>query len=209
MNKWVTDTSIADEMLRGANAQIPGFKKLEESDHFPTLNELFLLAAGDIDSVIDLGCGAAEFGRIYSFFDYVGVDLPHVIEQTAKKKNPNLNYIKFNVYEDDYAFLGEADLILMNAFISELAIADDVLEKVLSAARGYIIIHRQKIEHFEDSNVRYKEYSGYLNKRYTCAVLSASYLESLLEKYQFEIVKKQNSSTPEEISMLLKKKENL
>ena len=209
MNNWVTDKTIADEMLRGAKAEIPGFKKLEESSHFPTLNELFLHAAGDVESIIDLGCGAGEFGRIYNFFDYTGVDLPHVIEQTAKKKNPHLNYVTFNAYEDDYTFLGNADFILMNAFISELAAADEVLEKVLAFSSRYVLLHRQKIEHFEDANVKYIEYAGYLNKRYTCAVFSAQYLENLLEKYNFEIIKKQHSSTPEEVSLLLKKKENL
>ena len=40
MNNWVTNKKIADEMLRGAKAEIPGFKKLEESNHFETLNKL-------------------------------------------------------------------------------------------------------------------------------------------------------------------------
>ena len=207
MNNWVTNKNIADEMLRGAKAQIPGFKKLEESDHFKTLNELFLEASADIDNVMDLGCGAAEFGRLYGFFDYVGVDLPHVIEKAAKKKNPNLRYIEFNAYEDDYTFMKEADLILMNAFISELSKADEVLNRVLNAATKYVIIHRQKIEHFEDENVKYKPYLGYLNEQYTCAVLSEKFLNELIEKYNFEIIRRQYSSTPEEFSLLLKKKE--
>lgn len=208
MNNWVTNKNIANEMLRGAKAQIPGFKKLEESDHFKTLNSLFLEASGDVDSVMDLGCGAAEFGRIYGFFDYTGVDLPHVIDKAAKKKNPNLKYIEFNAYEDDYRFLQSADLILMNAFISELSKADVILEQVLKVATKYVIIHRQKIEHFEKENVKYREYAGYLNERYTCAILSENFLQSIVERHDFEIVKRQYSSTPEEFSLLLKKKEN-
>ena len=49
--------------------------------------------------VLDLGCGAAEFGRVYEFFDYTGADLPHVIEGAAKKKNPNLKYLTFDIFQ--------------------------------------------------------------------------------------------------------------
>ena len=207
MNNWVTNKKIADEMLRGAKAEIPGFKKLEESNHFETLNNLFLEASGEVDSIIDLGCGAAEFGRIYKFFDYTGVDLPHVINNTAKKKNPDLKYIEFNAYIDDYGFMKDTDLILMNAFISELSKADEILEQVLKIATKYVIIHRQKIEHFGKERVKYREYTGYLNERYTCAVLSENFLQSVIEQYGFKIIRRQHSSTPEEFSLLLKKKE--
>jgi|18_taG_2_1085343.scaffolds.fasta_scaffold03105_2 SAM-dependent methyltransferase len=205
MNNWVTDHSIADEMLRGANAELPGFQRLEETGHFKTLNNLFLQAASDVDSVLDLGCGAAEFGRIYSFFEYTGVDLEHVLERTARKKNPHLNYIAFNAYEDDYTFMQDHDLILMNAFISEIQKSDEIFETILQNAKRFIILHRQKLHDFEDAAVKYVKYHGYLNKEYTCAILSNQYFEDIIKKHNFKIIDKQHSSTPEEWSILLKK----
>ncbi len=192
-------------MLAGSRCELPGFKKLENSEHFQTLNRLFLLASGDIENIIDLGCGAAEFGRIYSFFDYVGADLPHIIENVAKKKNPNLSFYNFDAYKTDYKFLKKYDLILMNAFISELSSADLILEKVLTNAKKYVLIHRQKLGMFKEKNIKYTEYRGYLNREYTCSVFSEKYLEDLIAKKGFRLVKSLPSDTPEEVSFLLKR----
>jgi|ETNvirenome_6_85_1030632.scaffolds.fasta_scaffold113633_1 SAM-dependent methyltransferase len=205
MNNWVTDKDIAAEMLRGARGDIPGFKPLEMTEHFKSLNKAFL-HADDVDSVLDLGCGAADFGRVYRFFDYTGADLPHMIENVAKKKNPNLNFMTFDAYKSDFKFVSEYDLVLANAFISEIANADHIFEKILDNSKKYILIHRQKVEHFKENNVKYVEYTGYLNKNYTCSVFSEEYFNNVVEEKGYFIVAKVPSETPGEHTILIKRR---
>jgi hypothetical protein len=206
MNNWVTDHEIAQEMLRGATGEIPGFLPLEQTKHFQSLNQAFLYASAEIDSILDLGCGAADFGRLYSFFDYVGADQPHIIEEVAKKKNVHLKFMTFDAYNSDFGFIAPYDLILMNAFISEIAMADEIFKKVLQKASKYVLIHRQKVEAF-DENVQYREYRGYLGKIYTCAILSENYFNETLAENGFTIEIKAPSATPGEYTLLLKKEQ--
>tara|TARA_R110000824_G_scaffold232511_1_gene420566 strand:+ start:7605 stop:8228 length:624 start_codon:yes stop_codon:yes gene_type:complete len=207
MNNWVTDKDIAAEMLRAARGEIPGFKSLELTEHFKSLSAAFLRAA-DVNSILDLGCGAAEFGRLYGFFDYTGADLPHMIENVAKKKNPNLNFVTLDAYNSDFKFISEYDLVLVNAFISEVSKADEIFEKILDNSKNYILIHRQKIQRFNDCNVKYMEYIGYLNKTYTCSVFSADYFSDILEEKGYNVAAKIPSETPGEHTILIKRKKS-
>jgi len=206
MNNWVTDHDIAQEMLRGATGQIPGFLPLEKTKHFQSLNQAFLHAAAEVDSILDIGCGAADFGRVYGFFDYMGADQPHIIEEVAKKKNPNLQFMTFDAYSTDFDFASLYDLVLMNAFISEINQANIIFKKILQKSQKYVLIHRQKIEPL-DKDVEYRNYTGYLNKIYTCAVLSQQFFDNTLKENNFKVEVKIPSETPGEFTLLLKKEE--
>ena len=206
MNNWVTNKDIALEMLRGAKCQIPGFQKLEETPHFKSLNKIFLYCSGNVKTILDLGCGCAEFGRVYKFFDYTGADLPHVIENAAKKKNPHLKYLIFDAYNSKLEFIKNYDLIIANAFISELSQPDIVLEKVLKNATKYIILHRQKIHKNINQDVSYIKYNGYLGEEYTCSIFSEEFFLSKAKEHSFVVEKALNSGTAqEEYTILLRK----
>ena len=194
-------------MLRGAKCQIPGFQKLEDTPHFKSLNKIFLYCSGDVESILDLGCGCAEFGRVYQFFDYTGADLPHVIDGAAKKKNPHLKYLTFDAYQDKLDFLKNYDLILANAFVSELSQADIVLDKILKNANKYIILHRQKIHKSTNQDVSYIRYRGYLGEEYTCSIFSEQFFLSKIEEHSFKIEKSLNSGTAEEEYTILLRKD--
>ena len=206
MNNWVTDPEIAQEMLRGATGEIQGFLPLEQTRHFQSLNQTFLHASADVDSILDIGCGAADFGRLYNFFDYMGADQPHIIEEVAKKKNPHLQFMTFDAYNTDFDFVSQYDLVLMNAFISEIAEANIIFKKILQKAHKYVLIHRQKIEPLTEE-VQYRNYTGYLDKTYTCAILSEEFFNKTLNVNNFKLEIKIPSETPGEFTMLLRKED--
>ena len=61
------------------------FKCLEESDHFDALKACFDMVR-DSETLLDLGCGAAEVARVFNNFDYTGADLPHIVEEATEDK---------------------------------------------------------------------------------------------------------------------------
>ena len=101
-NAWYNETILPKEMVSKVISHENGWSKLEHSDHFRFLDELINLT--ESKTIADIGCGAAELGRIYNNFNYTGFDLPHIIEKVSKVVNPNLNYQVFDAYNFDYTF---------------------------------------------------------------------------------------------------------
>jgi hypothetical protein len=154
---WYDNTVLPKQMVDGALGNIPGWTRLEQSGHFGVLDEL-VREANPI-SIVDLGCGAAEVGRVYSNINYTGLDLPHIIENVAKVVNPTLQYIEFDANTSDFTIFKDFDLIICNSFISELPNPLEILNKLLTNMGRYIIIHRQ---YFDDST-KFTNYKTYGN----------------------------------------------
>lgn len=178
------DKNVLPSSMVNAN-----FKCLEESDHFDALKTCFDMVC-DSETLLDLGCGAAEVARVFNNFDYTGADLPHIIEEVSKVKNPDAKYVKFNIEKDDLHFLTDKDVVLMNSFVSEIPNWYLALSKVLVAAEKYIILHRQTVTDQKSSLVKYKTYGDLLT---TNSVINYEDLIRLFEMNSFEKIYEANS----------------
>ena len=193
---WFNKSILPDAMVNS------GFKPLHQSDHFEALDECFKMAEGN--SLLDLGCGIAEAGSTFTDYSYTGADLPHIIENAARKKNPDLNFIYFEAGEDNYDFVGEYDIVLMNSFISEVPDWYRILSHVLSNAKKYIIIHRQEVTS-EPSFLQ--EYRTYANLTTVKTVINYDDLIMLFERSGYQIELEVNSFPSDNVqkTFLLKK----
>tara|TARA_R110000765_G_scaffold348260_1_gene438345 strand:+ start:209 stop:814 length:606 start_codon:yes stop_codon:yes gene_type:complete len=173
---WFNKSILPNAMINS------GFKPLHQSDHFEALDKCFKMAEGE--SLLDLGCGIAEAGSTFTDYSYTGADLPHIIDQCALKKNPDLDFIHFEAGEDNYDFVGKYDIVLMNSFISEVPDWYRVLSHVLLGAKKYIIIHRQEVTS-EPSFLQ--EYKTYANLMTIKTVINYDDLVVLFERSGYEI----------------------
>lgn len=178
------DKNVLPSSMVNAN-----FKCLEESDHFDALKACFDMVR-DSETLLDLGCGAAEVARVFNNFDYTGADLPHIVEEVSKAKNPDAKYVKFNIEKDDLHFLSGKDIVLMNSFVSEIPNWYFALSKVLDVAEKYIILHRQTVTDQKSSLVKYKTYGDLLT---TNSVINYEDLVRLFEMNSFEKIYEVNS----------------
>lgn len=197
MNKtaWYDNNSLPSDMVNGALGH-KGWGRLESSDHFKILNDL--IKSVNPKSIADLGCGAAEIGRLYPEIDYTGFDLPHIIEKVAKTVNPNLKYQNFDAYNFDYTVFKQYDLLVCNSFISELTEPINVLKQILENSDHYLIIHRQ----FFSDKTEFIEYETYANLRTIRSHIGLEDFNNLLIGH--EIVTKINSVWGD--TVLIKKK---
>lgn len=150
---WQDENLCPSEMLRGARGEL--FPILEKSDHFLVLqylvNKFIEFRYRDnpdnklLPYCLELGCGAAEFSRVFKDkFYYVGADLSHIIEKVSKVQNPSNRYIKFDIQDNDLQFLSGFELVVMSAFIDVMEKPLEILEKVLEKSEKYVLIHRQE-----------------------------------------------------------------
>jgi hypothetical protein len=116
---------------------------------------------------IDLGCGNERYG--YLFSDYEGIDLP-----------------EFNVYESDCKFIAKYDIVLTNAFIDVMEFPVLVMDKILTHATNYVIIHRQELTKEKTSVEKRSSYGGWTWH----SKINDSEFYELLKKHNFEIIKK-------------------
>lgn len=174
---WFDEENLPIAMINS------NFKKLEESEHFYSLSEC-LNKVKEASSIIDLGCGAGEVGRVLSSnYKYVGADLPHIIEKVSKVKNPSNEYLHFNAEKNDMKFINKYDVVLMNSFLSEIPNWYLVLSKILTNAKKYIIIHRQSIT--KDSS-KLEEYITYGNLKTINTIINYESLIKFFEMNNFE-----------------------
>ena len=141
---------IASDMVKGALCQLKGFNKLEDADHFPYLKDHLEKIPSPLKKLADVGCGAGEISRAFPNYDYIGFDLPHIVEEVALKVNPDSKYEKLDVVEAGSETIRNTfssfDIVLCNSVISELENGESVLNSIFEASPNYIILHRQEIQ---------------------------------------------------------------
>ena len=136
-------SDVHEPMLAGAEGKL--WNKLEDSSHWPVLKKLLdYCQANGMSTLCDVGCGAAALGRVYDSVSYTGADLPGIIKNVAKRFAPDLNFIEFDINES-IAFLSKYDCLVLGAFIDVMEKPLDALEKILSVAKKYVIVHRQHL----------------------------------------------------------------
>lgn len=151
---WFNEDVLPSDMVKGATGE-KGWLRLEHSDHFKVLNDFIQNLS--ILKMADIGCGAGELGRLYPNINYVGFDLPHIIDKVGKVVNPKLNYIEFDADDFSYETLKEFDLIVCNSFISELNNPIEILDKLINNTTKYLLIHRQ----FFSNETNFSNYNTY------------------------------------------------
>ena len=197
---WLNEEELPDFMVNTF------FKKLKESEHFPALLKCFEKIK-DSSTIIDLGCGTGEAGRVFSDFKYVGADLPHIIEKVSKIRNPNNNYLKFNAENNNVDFINEFDIVLMNSFLSEIPNWYLILSKILINAKKYVILHRQSITNGQTKFIEYNPY-GYNKIKAINNVINYQQLINLFEFNNFEKIVEEKSfpdSLTDKYTFLFKK----
>lgn len=178
MTAWYDKNILPSEMVNGALGK-NGWKRLEFTEHFKILNDMVLKCNGN--KIADLGCGAAEVGRLYhGTHDYTGFDLPHIIQKVAKEVNQNLNYVEFDANNFDYSTLLEYDIIICNSFISELVNPLEILEKIINNTEKNLIIHRQ----FFSDKTQLVEYNTYGNLKTTRSYIQYDTFLKLLTNHK-------------------------
>lgn len=200
-NAWYDNSILPNEMVKAIRGDY-GWKKLEYSEHFTTLDTLIKITK--TNSIIDIGCGAAEVGRVYNNLDYCGCDLSHIIENVAEVINPGKNYIKFDADENqDMSFIENYEVLLMSGFLSELEYPLKFIKNIIKYNINYILIHRQDFTDGESKLVEYHTYGGI--KTTNSIINYKEFIDILKDKY--EVIVKQNSgfTNSDKCSILLKK----
>ena len=159
------------------------WSKLEDTEHFLILDEMIKIS--ECKSMADVGCGAGEVGRIYGDnIEYVGFDLPHIVEKVSKVLNSSRNFVHFDSNKNDFSTLSKFDLILCSGFISELTNLMETIEKILSNAKDFVIIHRQSF----DKSSNFTKYTTYAGLETTRANIGRDEFMSLLTEKKFKIL---------------------
>lgn len=198
---WYNEEELPKDMIEGANGNKLNFKKLEDSNHFPTLENLIALT--ECRRMADIGCGAGEVGRVFGKkINYTGYDLPHIIEKVGKEINPELDFACFDANESDFAFLENYDLILCNGFISELTNPLEILGKILNCSKEFVIVHRQ----FIDAKTSFEDYVTYGNLLTPRSTVGRKDLTALLKEKKFQIIEMYDSESWGQ-SFLLKRRQ--
>jgi trans-aconitate methyltransferase len=118
------------------------YPPLRETEHGRELYRLINRIDDSDSTLLDLGCGSAEISS-WVKAQYTGADLPNVIRNISKKFNPELDYIYIDITNHKGKLLKGFDIIVMNAFIDVMEDPLKILDKVLSSAKKYVILHRQ------------------------------------------------------------------
>lgn len=197
-NIWYNKDTIPELMVQGALGVLDGWKRLEYSDHYWILDKFIELSYSE--HICDLGCGAGELGRLkHQNYKYTGYDLNHIIDNVFMKLNPNLNYVKFDINEFDYTNLLKYDLIVCNAFLTEMSNVEFILKNILKNVKKNLIIHRQD---FSDKTyiLNTKTYGNLDSIR---SVIGWEYLYELLENENLYIAEQHNINN-NSFSLLIK-----
>lgn len=132
---------------------------------------------------VDLGCGS---GKSSVFFkDYIGVDLPEIIETIAKVVNPGLTFMKCDIIEDNIEFIKNYDIVHMDAFIDVMQYPLEVLDRVLNNCNKYVLLLRQEVIEGRTKVIKNPSYGGFTYH----SEINKNELLDLFEKYNLTIVK--------------------
>jgi len=203
---WYDTDKTPSEMIRGATGVL--WPVLEKSDHFSALESMLRTASISSLSILDVGCGAGDVSRVCGTLFYVGADMPHILSSVSQQVNPLARYREFDAYESNYEFIGEYDIVLMNAFIDVIEYPVSILRRILENSKKYVILHRQTISSNSPTKiVKSQSYGGWTYR----TVLEEKEFKQILQENEFQILEdyviRSHAGTEDiEKSFLLKKR---
>jgi hypothetical protein len=182
---WQESDKIVDQMIKGSNGTLWGFK-LEESSHYPILQKL-LEISGNKGLLVDIGCGAGDVSRIWGA-DYLGIDLDWVIQRVSKQCNPDKSFLSLDLTTQlNFQDIPESNCVLMNAFLDVQENPIEILEKICKEANtNWIIVHRQRIQDIEKGKFEYV--AGYGDSLVPASTMSFNELNFIKENYSKEFL---------------------
>jgi len=171
---------VYDEMINSIKKHLP----LNEVQHGKVLINLLDKIQTEYSRVLDLGCGGALINTIIKG-EYTGSDMEHIIKYVSKVCFSDLTYVISDVINDeDLSFISNYDIIIMNAFIDIMQYPLIILEKILSYANNYIIIHRQDITTDNTSVILNPSYGGWTYH----SIININDLKIILDKTGFDLI---------------------
>ena len=152
---WSESDFLVEQMIKGSTGELWGVR-LEDSDHFPVLKHS-IESVGNSGTLLDVGCGAGDVSRVWTG-DYIGVDLPWVVERVSKFCNPGKNYFSLDLNVSTVNSLPPCRVLLMNAFLDVRENPHELLDSVLQSNFESLVIHRQRLSQKESKVESRKSY---------------------------------------------------
>lgn len=163
-----------DECIKGQNIQ----------PHYASFNELLDIC--EDGKLLDIGTGTARLSQFCKRFEFVGADLPHIISGCAMRNYPKYKYQSIDIIEDNLAWIREYDVIVLNGVIDVMENGLYILERILTHANKYVLIHRQEIT--ENGKTHSIVNPSYNSQTYH-SIINRNDWNLLIERMNFEIVK--------------------
>lgn len=119
--------------------------------YFKKLLKLIRLPEGSTKTLVDVGCGTGYLQEYCSSWNYVGLDMPHIIEGCLKKYYPNTTSLATNNFfkDDENSFkdlFQKLDAVVVgNGLIDVMEHSIESLTRLLDVSPNYLIVHRQEI----------------------------------------------------------------
>ena len=151
--------------------------------HFKAFTDL--LDQCEKGKLLDLGTGTARISQYCKGFDFYGADLPPIISGCAMRNYPQYFYRSVDLIEDNLAWIRQFDVVLLNGVIDIMQNGLYILERVLTHANKYVIVHRQEIT--ESKKTTFTVNPSYNSKTYHSIINRKDFLD-MVERMNFEIV---------------------
>lgn len=139
--------------------------------------------------LLDIGCGTAMLSKHCKTFLYHGADLQHVIAASAMRNYPRNSYRIMDIHDDDLKWIHQFPVVVMNGFVDVMQNPIEILDKVLSNATEYVIIHRQEISTTLETHVTK---NGSYGGETFHSIINRKIFEHLIDRNHFDIVKEYN-----------------
>ena len=151
--------------------------------HFKAFTDL--LDQCEKGKLLDLGTGTARISQYCKGFEFYGADLPPIISGCAMRNYPQYFYKSVDLIEDNLWWIRKFDVIVLNGVIDIMQNGLYILERVLTHANKYVIVHRQEIT--ESKKTTFTVNPSYNSKTYHSIINRKDFLD-MVERMNFEIV---------------------
>lgn len=181
---WYNDSCV-DEINRFVDTH-------KEDDnitmHLKSLSKLLSLCKGD--RLLDLGTGSAMIAPMCTKmgFEFYGCDLPHIILGCSMRNQPDYFYRVCDLIEHNLSWIRKFDVLVLNGVIDVMYNGVGILNRVLTHANRYVIVHRQEItEQKENISIIKNSYGG---KTYH-SIINRNFFKRLVDEAGFDIVEEE------------------
>lgn len=141
-------------------AMLDAAKKRPLLDTYPGQLLKGLIDSIEYDGCLDIGCGTGQVSELIKG-RYVGIDLPHIVENVSRKSGFDEVYSTYDVEDRPVILANMYDLVIMSAFIDVMQHPIKVLGNILPHCKKYVIIHRQELSLYPTRITHEPSYGGF------------------------------------------------